>query len=154
MPETSFFTSFTSSSFQAWVQDFRANAAQSSKNLTAKDYIRLLAIVGGYCLLRPYLVKLGGRFQASDHERELDDTEVLSATTSPNTLRGQIDVPDDSDSEEEVGGATGTNWGRNARRRQRKMIKSIVEAEEKLRAEQEEADSDKEIEEFLRKVID
>lgn len=104
--------------------------------------------------MRPYLVKLGGRFQASDHERELDDTEVLSATTSPNSLRGQIDVPDDSDSEEEVGGVIGTNWGRNARRRQRKMIKSIVEAEEKLRAEQEEADSDKEIEEFLRKVID
>ena len=149
-----FFTSFTSSNFHAWVQDFRANAAQSSKSLTAKDYIRLLAIVGGYCLLRPYLVKLGGRFQASDHARELDDTEVLSAATSPNALRGQIDVPDDTDSGEEVGGATGTNWGRNARRRQRKMIKSIVEAEEKLRAEQEEADSDEEIEEFLRKVVD
>ncbi|MCJ1465462.1 hypothetical protein MMC07_004080 [Pseudocyphellaria aurata] len=154
MPDSSFLTSFTSSNFQAWVQDFRANAAQSSKHLSAKDYIRLLAIVGGYCLLRPYLVKLGGRFQASDHEREVDDTEVLSTATSPNVLRGQADVPDDSESEEEVGGATGTDWGRNARRRQRRTIKSIMEAEEKLRAEQEEADSDKEIEEFLRKVID
>lgn len=104
--------------------------------------------------MRPYLVKLGGRFQASDHERELDDTEVLSAAVSPNSLRGQIDVPDDSESEEEVGGPTDTNWGRKARRRQRRMIKSTVEAEEKLRAEQEEADSDKEIEEFLRKAID
>lgn len=99
-------------------------------------------------------MKLGGRFQASDHERELDDTEVLSAATSPNALHGQIDVPDDSDSDEEVSGATGTNWGRKARRRQRKMIKSIAKAEEKLTAEQEEADSDREIEEFLRKVID
>lgn len=104
--------------------------------------------------MRPYLVKLGGRFQASDHERELDDTEVLSAAVSPNFLRGQIDVPDDSESEEEVGGPSDTNWGRKARRRQRRIIKSTVEAEEKLRAEKDEADSDKEIEEFLRKVID
>ena len=100
-------------------------------------------------------MKLGGRFQASDHERELDDTDILSpAAVSPNSLRGQIDVPDDSASEEEAGGVTNLNWGRNARRRQRKMIKSMVEAEEKRRAEEEEADSDKEIEEFLRKVID
>lgn len=104
--------------------------------------------------MRPYLVRLGGRFQASDHARELDDTEVLSAATSPNSLRGHVDELHESDSEEEVGGTTSTNWGRNARRRQRKTIKSIVEAEEKLRAEQEEADSDKEIEQFLRKVID
>lgn len=100
-------------------------------------------------------MKLGGRFQASDHERELDDTEVLSpAAISPNSLRGQVDVPDDTDSEKEAGDVTNTNWGRNARKRQRKMIKSIVEAEEKRRAEEEEADSDKEIEQFLRKVID
>lgn len=99
-------------------------------------------------------MKLGGRFQASDHERKLDDTEVLSATTSPNSLRGFIDVPDDSESEGEVSGAAATTWGRNARRRQRKLIKSCLEVKEKLRAEEEEADSDKEIEEFLRKVID
>ena len=151
----SFLDSFTSTNFQAWVQDFRKQAAESSRNLTAKDYIRLLAIVGGYCLLRPYLVKLGGRFQASDHERELDDTEILSpAAISANSLRRQIDVPDDSDSEEEVNGAQGPNWGRTARRRQRKIIKRAVEAEEKRRAEEEEADSDKEIEEFLRNAID
>lgn len=146
--------SFTSSNFQAWVQDFRDHAAQSSRNLTPKDYIRLLVIVGGYCLLRPYLIKLGGRFQAADHERELDGTEISSsAAVSPDSLRGHVDIPDDSESEEEIGGATGTNWGGNARRRQRKLIKSIVDAEEQLRAEEEEADSDKEIEEFLRKVV-
>lgn len=100
-------------------------------------------------------MKLGGRFQASDHEKEIDDSEILSpAAVSPNSLRGQVNVPDDSESEEEVGGATNTNWGRTARRRQRKLIKSIVEAEEKSKAEEEAADSDKEIEEFLRKAID
>lgn len=115
-----------------------------------------MAIVCGYCLLRPYLVKLGGRFQASDHDRELDETDetVSPAAISPNSLRGQIDVTNNSDSEDGTQGDTNTSWGKGARRRQRKMIKEIVEAEEKRRAEEEMADSDKEIEEFLRKTID
>lgn len=135
----------------------RTQAAQSTRNLTPKDYIRLLAIVGGYCLLRPYLVRLGGRFQASDHEREIDDCEILSSgdkgIISPNLLRGQI--PEDSDEEEEEEGDKGVvSWGRKARRRQRGLVRKIVEAEEKRRREEEEADSDKEIEEFLRRAID
>lgn len=131
----------------------RTQAAQSTRNLTPKDYIRLLAIVGGYCLLRPYLVRLGGRFQASDHEREIEDTEILSGDKgiiSPNVLRGQI--PEDSDEEE--GDKEVVSWGRKARRRQRGLVRKIVEAEEKRRREEEEADSDKEIEEFLRGAID
>lgn len=135
----------------------RTQAAESTRNLTPKDYIRLLAIVGGYCLLRPYLVRLGGRFQASDHEREIDDSEILSSgdkgIISPNLLRGQI--PEDSDEEEEEEGDKGVvSWGRKARRRQRGLVRKIVEAEEKRRREEEEADSDKEIEEFLRGAID
>lgn len=135
----------------------RTQAAESTRNLTPKDYIRLLAIVGGYSLLRPYLVRLGGRFQASDHEREINDSEILSsgdkAIISPNLLRGQI--PEDSDEEEEEEGDKGVvSWGRKARRRQRGLVRKIVEAEEKRRREEEEADSDKEIEEFLRRAID
>lgn len=134
----------------------RTQAARTTRNLTPKDYIRLLAIVGGYCLLRPYLVRFGGRFQASDHEREIDDTEVLSGDKviiSPNVLRGQI--PEDTDEEEEEEGDKGVvSWGRKARRRQRGLVRKIVEAEEKRRREEEEADSDKEIEEFLRGAID
>lgn len=153
---STFFSSFTTPAFQDWVQEMRTQAAQSTRNLTPKDYIRLLAIVGGYCLLRPYLVRLGGRFQASDHEREIDDTEILSGDKgiiSPNVLRGQI--PEDSDEEEEEGGDKGVvSWGRKARRRQRELVRKIVEAEEKRRKEEEEADSDKEIEEFLRGAID
>lgn len=138
----------------------RAQAAQTTRNLTPKDYIRLLAIVGGYCLLRPYLVKFGGRFQASDHEREIEDTEILSAggdnkgIISPNVLRGQIPEDTDEDDEEEEGDKGVVSWGRKARRRQRGLVRKIVEAEENRRREEDEADSDKEIEEFLRGAID
>ena len=139
----------------------RAQAAQTTRNLTPKDYIRLLAIVGGYCLLRPYLVKFGGRFQASDHEREIDDTEEIltvgggdKGIISPNVLRGQIPEDTDDNEEEEEGDKGVVSWGRKARRRQRELVRKIVEAEEKRRKEEDEADSDKEIEEFLRGAID
>lgn len=106
-------------------------------------------------------MKLGGRFQASDHDREINDADeaVSPAAISPNTLRGQTDFPNESDSEEDAQGTVNTSWGRGARRRQRKMIKEMVEAEEQMKAEKDEegeeegADSDREIEEFLRKVI-
>lgn len=104
-------------------------------------------------------MKLGGRFQSSDHDRELDDdTEVMSPSAiSPNTLRGHVDaaaVHNDSDSEDEEGASTAPSWGKGARRRQREMLRGIVEEEERRKAEEEEADSDKEIEQFLRKVIE
>lgn len=150
-----FFDSLFSEDFQTWIQNFRQQAKEHSTSLSTEGYIRLVVIVCGYCLLRPYLLKLGGRFQASDHERELDDASetVSPAAISPNALSGQIDIPDDSDSQEETQGTTSTSWGRGARRRQRKMIKEMVEADEKRKAQEEEVDSDQEIEEFLRKAI-
>lgn len=135
----------------SWVNNFNSNVQGSFSKLSLHDWIRLVTVVGAYCLLRPYLIKLGARFQAQDHERQIDDDETSSgAAISPNTLRGQVQVPEDSDDDDEgVKGATGADWGKKARRRQRRVIRKILEAEEKLSAEQAEADSDKDIEEFL-----
>lgn len=91
-----------------------------------------------------------------------------AAAVGPNTLRGQVRVVEDSSDEEEeegdgegkndgargmggkgMGKGSGVDWGKKARRRQRRLIRGILEAEEKLRREEEEADSDREIEEFL-----
>ena len=135
-----------------YADDIQRTLTDKASRLTIKQYIHLIIVVGAYALLRPYLVKLGGRFQAKDHERELDPDEMSSAAVvSPNSLRGQVQVPEDSDSEEESGAGTGVSktWGKKARRRQRKMIRELIEAEEKRKMEEEEADSDKEIEEFL-----
>lgn len=137
---------------QHFAQDVQLRLGESFSRLSLKDYLRLVIIIGGYSLLRPYLLKLGAWFQAKDHERELDPDEVSSAAAvSSNSLRGQVEMPESSDSEEEMAGGTTTNWGRKARRRQRQMVRRILEAEEKLRREEEEAESDKEIEEFLEK---
>ncbi|KAI9809763.1 MAG: hypothetical protein M1825_000196 [Sarcosagium campestre] len=143
--------------FQIWADNARNNLGNTVRSLTPVDYIRLVAIVGGYALLRPYLIRLGGRFQAKDHEREIVDSQGLLASGGEGDggsqgkagLNGQVGVPEDTDDEDDDDPAHTTNWGRTARRRQRKMIKKILEAEEtKLRKEQED-EEDKDIEEFL-----
>ena len=124
------------------------------ERLELRDYIRLIAIVGGYCLLRPYLVNLGGKHQGKDHERPFDADETSSpAVISPNNIREHYDeVLEDSDSEDDVALAAGMTWGKSARKKQRRTLKQILEAEERKGA-MGEADSDKEIEEFLQKAI-
>jgi len=103
-------------------------------------------------LLRPYLIKLGARSQMKSHEEESAQAEqAAKAAISPNELRGQVQIPEDSDSEEEeeAGQTTSTNWGKKARRRQREMIKKMLEAEEQRLRESKEEEEDKDIEEFL-----
>ena len=124
------------------------------ERLELRDYIRLIAIVGGYCLLRPYLVNLGGKHQAKDHTRPLDADETKStAAISPNNPREQIDdILEDSDSEEDVASGAGTAWGESARKTQMRTLKQILEAEERKGA-MDETESDKEVEEFLHRAI-
>ncbi|KAI9832286.1 MAG: hypothetical protein M1819_004464 [Sarea resinae] len=137
-------------SIGTWRSNFQNQVQYTVKKMTIHDYLRLVIIVGAYCLLRPYLIKLGARFQAKDHERELDPDEMSSAAAvSPNSLRGQVQLQESDDEDDEVALGTGADWGKKARRRQRQMIKNILAAEEKRLAEEAEADSDKDIEEFL-----
>ncbi|KAI9774358.1 MAG: hypothetical protein M1840_004252 [Geoglossum simile] len=134
---------------QTWAGNFQRNVSDSVSQLSLRDYIRIVIILGGYALLRPYLLKLGGKFQAKDHERGLDPEEMSSGAAMPiNSLRGQVRVPEDTEEEDDGGSGTGAEWGRTARRRQRDMIRKILEGEEKRKAEEAE-DSDKDIEEFL-----
>ena len=138
-----------------WTVNLQTNVSQSILHFSIHQFLRIVIIVGGYALLRPYLLQLGARFQARDHERELDPNEASSdAAVSPRSLRGQIIVPDDTDDddddEDEDGRSSVVNWGRRARRRQREMVRKILDKEEeRLMSEQVEADSDKDIEEFL-----
>jgi len=141
---------YVADQFSEYSSSLRSQVNYTYHRLTVKDYIQLVIIVGAYGLLRPYLIKLGAKFQAKDHERELDPDEMSSAAaTSINSLRGKVHVPEDTDSESEAEGKKETDWGKKARRRQRKMIREILEAEEKKLRELDENESDKDIEEFL-----
>ncbi|KAH7361971.1 trafficking PGA2 [Plectosphaerella cucumerina] len=126
------------------------NLRQSFEDITMQKFIRLVIIVGAYVLLRPYLMKLTSRSQMDQHETELDDPNAPKAKISPNTLRGQVDIPEDTDDEEDAG-TSSADWGKKARRRQRAVIKQLLDAEEDRLAKAQEDDEDKDIEEFLEK---
>lgn len=146
---------------------FTRNLKGSFEGMAPEKWIRLVIIVGTYMLLRPYLLKLGGKQQMKQHEKEAAEAEeeaAAKAKMSPNELRGhKIQIPEDSedddDNEGEEGGegrdgedkarSSATEWGKKARKRQRTMIKKILEAEEKRLQELQDDDEDKDIQEFL-----
>ncbi|MCJ1314052.1 hypothetical protein MMC25_007732 [Agyrium rufum] len=123
-------------------------------NLTYTDGMRLLIVICGYILLRPHLIKIGARIQAKSHadldkqaaaeaeeeerDRKYEESYTTSAKMDGNFLRGAKDVDLDTDSEEEreMGKAAGTDWGKGARKRQRRFVKRVLEAEEKRREEE------------------
>ncbi|OBT78178.1 hypothetical protein VF21_02645 [Pseudogymnoascus sp. 05NY08] len=139
------------------------NNAEHYASMSLKEWVRIVTIIGAYLLLRPYLSQWAAKLQSDQHDKEIDADEMATPATGPkaaisaNSLRGQVKVPEDSEDDEDTGEAvvaaetTGANWGKKARKRQRAMIKRIIEADEKLRAETEAYDDeeDKDIEQYL-----
>jgi len=135
-----------------WGTNFTTNTAKSFATMTAKDWIRIVIIVGTYSLIRPYILKLGAKAQNRAHEKDALDTG--GAEVHPNELRSgkKFKIPgvaDTDDEDEEEEGEKVADWGKKARVRQRKFIRGALEKEEKRLADELEAESDKEIEEFL-----
>ncbi|KAK4191678.1 protein trafficking Pga2 [Podospora australis] len=130
---------------------FSTNIQATFTNMSPQQWIRLIIIAGAYLLLRPYIIKLGGKAQMAAHEREGAEEEEAKAKISPNQLRGKVNLPEDSDDEDDAEGgeSSSADWGKKARRRQRDMIKKLLEAEERRLAESKEEEEDKDIEEFL-----
>lgn len=141
---------------------FTRNLKGTLQEMSPEKWIRIVIIVGTYMLVRPYLLKLGGKTQMKQHEKEAAEAEAeaeAKAKLSPNELRGhKIEIPEDSDESDESdaegdegkkSSASATDWGKKARRRQRTMVKKLLDAEEKRLQELQEDDEDKDIEEFL-----
>mgnify|MGYP005989405237 CR=1 FL=1 len=120
------------------------NLQDTFSSLTPKQWLRLIAIVGGYMLLRPYLMKWGIKSAVKNLEEE-DAKEKEKAKITPNELRGAYDLIEEQD-EEDLGDGTSTDWGSKARVRQRTILKQMMEAEERKRREE---DSDEDIKEYL-----
>lgn len=140
------------------------NVADRVREMTPQQWIRLVVIVCGYLLLRPYLVTWGKKQAMKGHEAANKDTHERGKKTNmdANDLRNMVDIPEDTESEGEPeresngGKATkvtesvrATEWGTKARRRQRRVVRKILEEEEKRIQETLEDEEDKDIEEFL-----
>ncbi|KAK3904304.1 protein trafficking Pga2 [Staphylotrichum tortipilum] len=130
------------------------NLRNSFTDMTPEKFIRIVIIAGGYLLLRQYLIKMGGRAQMRAHEEEeARSEEEAKAKMSANELRGKVDIPEDTDDEDDATAeASGPEWGQMARRRQRVMLKRLLDAEEQRLQENQEELEDKDIEEFLIKT--
>ncbi|KAK9775543.1 putative Protein trafficking Pga2 [Seiridium cardinale] len=130
---------------------FATNLGASFSTMTLKHWIRLVMIVGTYLLVRPYMVKLGAKYQEKQFEKVAEADSA--AAISPNQLRGQVDIPEESDDEEQdleaTAATTSSDWGKKARKRQRVMLKKLIDAEEKRLEELQEDEEDKDIEQYL-----
>ncbi|ORY71244.1 protein trafficking Pga2 [Pseudomassariella vexata] len=129
---------------------FTNNLGESFSSVSLKQWIRLVTVVGAYLLIRPYVLKHATTRQQAQLEKEHEADEAARAEIQPNHLRGQIDIPEDSDDEEVAeGAATATNWGGKARKRQRQFVKKLLDAEEQRLADLQEDEEDKDIEQYL-----
>ncbi|KAL5604212.1 hypothetical protein BROUX41_002194 [Berkeleyomyces rouxiae] len=132
------------------------NIAMTFTELNPYKIIRLVIIVGAYALLRPYAMKLAGRRQ----ERQFEQASAEDVLTA-NDLRGQLKIPDADDEDiddilaqaqgkDGAATATGPAWGKKARKRQRQVLKTMLEQEEERLRQLQEDEEDKDIQEFLR----
>ncbi|EEQ90953.1 hypothetical protein RJZ56_005991 [Blastomyces dermatitidis] len=142
---------------QAWSTNLTTNVSSSVSSLTLRDYIRLVWIIGGYLFLRPYL-DTGFRkllntnmdkSDAEERERERAEAEAANAGSagatakiSANALRGALGVGSDSEDDEEGPEKTQAvpQWGKSARRRQKRVLRQLEEAGERLREDEDDKD--------------
>lgn len=96
--------------------------------------LRMVIFLGGYLMLRPYILKLQAKFQERDHAREIDPTEESSHSAMAAKRKP---AGEESDDENDDG------WGAKLTRRRR------AEAAEIARLREEENDSDDEIAKYL-----
>lgn len=121
-----------------WKDRFVNNSVKSFAEMTPQRWIRIIVIVGGYMLVRPYLLKAAANRQKRQLEKEAEELGLDSISApDANALRGGKS----SKAVEEE--AKPADWGSKTKTRQRK-------AQEKKARAQQDAESDTEIEQFLR----
>jgi len=131
---------------QTWLQDAQRYTEENILRLPHRRTIRLLLIIGAYYLLRPWLLKLAGLSSEFRFGKTGKNEESSSAATEAlNASDRATDVSQDVDSED------GGN-GDNSMRRRQQPLQEILEGRDRPPADAE-ADSDREIEGFLRKAI-
>lgn len=116
--------------------------------LPRANSIRLLVIIGVYCLIRPYLLNWGGIKQKAEDEKALDEDEDEDSSAA-NEAQNASNTP--SETLKSSSNDKGATWGEKARARQKRPIRELVEGSDEPSGA--DAGSDQEIEEFLRTTI-
>lgn len=138
----------TLENIKTWLLETQIYIEENIIRLPRESSVRLLIIVGAYCLFRPFLLKWGGIKQTTDYDKALEEDEVeddSAANESQDASSVSTTTPSASDNR------SGATWGEKARQRQKRPVRELVEGNGE--ASGADADSDKEIEAFLRKTI-
>jgi len=123
------------------------NSIKSFEGMTAQRWIRIIVIIGGYMLVRPWLLKFAADRQKKQFEKESE--ELGLGGPDANDLRGGKGKKGKGTSGGGGGKVLGEvkeegkdDWGNKAKARQRKGV-------EKRLLEVEEAEEEREIRQFL-----
>lgn len=129
-------------------QNASNNMQGAVKSMSPQSWLRLIAIVGGYMMMRPYVMKWASK-RAVEGMEEADEREKADekARMSANEFRGVKEKLIEQEEDEDAGEGTSSDWGQKARVRQRQLLKQMLEAEEERRAQ--DAEDDEDIKEFL-----
>ncbi|KAF2829650.1 hypothetical protein CC86DRAFT_367605 [Ophiobolus disseminans] len=125
-----------------------SNSIKSFEGMTAQRWIRVIVIVGGYMLVRPYLLKFAADRQKAQFEKEADELGLGEGRgPNANDLRGGKATKGTNDGAGKVLGEVKDegkeDWGNSTKTRQRKNVeKKLMEAEE--------LEEEREIRQFLR----
>lgn len=72
-----------------WKDRLVNNSIKSFEDMTVQRWVRIIAIVGGYMLIRPYLLKGAANRQKKHMAKEAEDLGLeSSAETNANDFRG------------------------------------------------------------------
>ncbi|KHN95750.1 uncharacterized protein MAM_06362 [Metarhizium album ARSEF 1941] len=133
-------------------QNATNNISQGFNSMTLQSWIRIVVIAGGYMLLRPYFLKAVTKgavekMERDDRKARGEDDKLPRPELSPNEYRGFRDKLYAAADDDNAGGdGTSSDWGQKARVRQRKMLRELLEEDERRRAA---LDEDADIQEFL-----
>jgi hypothetical protein len=131
--------------FGQYGRNARNNLGDAFESMTIQGYIRLVAVIGGYILLRTYLLK-GAQKQGVRNLEKQEKQEKEQAKLGANEFRGVKEKLEELEDDDDDNVDSVPGWGQQARVRQRKAIKHLMEVEERRRQEEED---DKDIEEYL-----
>jgi hypothetical protein len=118
-----------------YVLNFAHNVHNIFTEMDATRWIRLIAAVGAYLLLRPYLMSWGEKLQKKRFDKEMESSKNGSrAKISPNELRGHVEAK--GEKKEGAGAGAGevkeAEGGRKSRRRQKTQKSSLDEDGQQL----------------------
>jgi len=124
-----------------WKNRLVNNSVKSFGEMTLQRWIRIIAIIGAYLILRPYLLKGAASRQKKALNKEAEELG-LGPRSEPNANdfrdgKSSSTIKDES--------AKPAEWGQKAKKRQRKA----AEKKEQSAHEEQSAESDREIEQYL-----